>query len=212
MLQEWFKHPNTVTVYCRSASNTPIISGVHIAGMLQTPQSCQGCMYAAGMVQTSQSCQCMFAGVLQTPINIRGAYCRNASNTPIMSGVCVYCRNGSNIPVYVCRSTPIISGVCAVSSNEPPVVIVCLVLAVNIAGRLQTPQSCQGVCMLQECFKHPNTVSVCLQEQTPINIRGAYCRNASNTPIMSRVYVYCRKASNIPILSVYVAGVLQTPQ
>ena len=120
----------------------------------QTPQSCQACMYVAGMVQTYQYCQCILQECFKHPNNIRGAYCRNASNTLVMSG-CI---------------------------------------------------------MLQEWFKHPNHVSVCLQEQTPINMRGAYCRNASNTPIMSGVYVYCSNGSNIPILSVYVAGVLQTPQ
>ena len=62
--------------------------------------------------------------------NIRGACCRSASNTPIMS-VCV-CRSASN--------TTIISGM-------------------QVAGAFQTPQSCQG-CMLQECFKHPNYVNV----------------------------------------------------
>ena len=150
-------------------------------------------MYVAGMVQTSQSCQCILQECFKHPNNIRGAYCRNTSNTPI-----ICCRNGSNIPVYVCRS----------ASNTP------MISGVHIAGMLQTPQSCQGCmyiagmvqtsqycqCMLQECFKHPN------------NIRGAYCRKASNTPIMSGCMYVAGMLQTLQYLSVYVAGVLQTLQ
>ena len=129
-------------------------------------------------------------------------------------GVC--CRSASNTPgVYVAANTPIMS--------------------VYVAGVLQTPQSCQ--CMLQECFKHHNNIrgaycrSVsntnhvrcvwsasnthscqCMFAGALQTIRNVYCRSILNTPIMSGVYVCCRNASNIPILSVYVAGVLQTPQ
>ena len=146
MLQECFKHPNHVrgvccrspsntpvtSVCCRSPSNTTIKSGVQIAGVLQTPQSCQ----------------CMLAGVLQThPNNIWGAYCTSASNIPIMyivAGVLqthpnnirgAYCTSASNIPImYVC---------CRKSSKTP-------IMSVYVAGVLQTPQYCP--CMLRECF------------------------------------------------------------
>ena len=90
-----------MSVYvCRNKH--PLISGVHIAGMLRTLQSCQGCMYIAGMVQTSQYCQCMLQECFKHPNNIRDAYCRKASNTPIMSGVYVCCRNASNTQSCQC--------------------------------------------------------------------------------------------------------------
>ena len=81
--------------------------------------------------------------------------------------------------------------------------------------------------MLQECFKHPNHVSVCLQEyfKHHNNIRSACCRSISNTSIMSGVYVagvlqtpqLCQCIPNYvnvsPIISgVHIAGVLQTFQ
>ena len=89
MLQEWFKHPNHVSVYCRSASNTPIISGVHIAGMLQTPQPCQGCIMLQEWFKHPNHVSVCLQECFKHPNNIRGSYCRNASNTPIMSG-CMY--------------------------------------------------------------------------------------------------------------------------
>ena len=134
-------------------------------------------MYVAGILQILQSCQCMLQECFK--------HSRGVCYSKHPNHVSVCCRSASN--------TTIISGVHIAGAYQTPIMS-----GVYVAGVLQTPIHV-SVC-LQERFKHPN------------NIRNVYCRSISNTPIMSGVYVCCRNASNIPILSVYVAGVLQTPQ
>ena len=97
-LQECFKHPNNVSVCCKNASNTPIMSGVYVC-----------CRNASNTLKLVSVC------------------CRNASNTPIMSAVCVCCRNASN--------TPILSVHCRNASNTPILVSVC---CRNASGLLRT--------------------------------------------------------------------------